>query len=627
MKPRFAPGFLSLLAGLFTLFSSESFAQDDNEPHPGEPLYMENCAACHDEPFYKAPSRQFLSALGPRNILNVLNEGAMREQAAALSTAQRSAIAEYLSGISLADVVDPLLPPACDADHDFNPALPPVSRGFGVDLENTRFQPADSGGLTAGNIHRLEVKWSFAYPNSIQARSEPVYGGGGIYVGSQDGTVWSLDAETGCLRWMFNATAEVRTGIAITPWIAEDDEIDPLIFFGDVIANVYAVSARTGELRWKVRADDHRDATMTGTPSVYNDRLYVPVSSLEVVAAGDGDYECCSFRGALLSLDTATGDQHWKSYTTDSPPEVVGQNQKGTDILAPSGAPIWSSPTIDSERNQVYVGTGENYSSPADGNSDAIIAFDLLTGEKKWVAQQTRNDAWNTACFIGFPGIDNSNCPEEDGPDYDFGSHPILVKLPNGNDIVVGGQKSGHAMGIDPDSGETLWRTAVGRGGIQGGVHFGIAAESNSVYIPINDLNFPGDEQRYQWEMPAKPGVYAVNAVTGEFIWSAPAPTDVCGNTPFCTPGVSQAITAIPGAVIAGHLDGRIRVYSREDGSVLWEKNLLGSYQTVSGEEATGGAFSGGGVLIAHGQMFVNAGYGYNFHIPGNALVVLGLAD
>ena len=627
MKLKVSPLFLTCLILLFASIAGQTSAQDANELHPGEALYTETCANCHDQQFYKAPSRQFLSALGPRNIISVLNGGAMREQAASLSAEERVAVAEYLSGISLADLIDPVLPPTCDADHSFDKTLPPVSRGFGVDLQNTRFQPGESGGLTTENIHTLEVKWSFAYPNSIQARSEPVYGGGGIYMGSQDGTVWSLDAQTGCLRWTFNATAEVRTGITITPWLAEDDTADPLIFFGDVIANVYAVSASTGELRWKVRADDHRDATMTGTPSIYDGRLYVPISSLEVVSAGSGNYECCSFRGALLSLNAATGQQYWKSYTTDTPPVQVGITQRGTKILAPSGAPIWSSPTIDSKRNQVYVGTGENYSSPADGNSDAIIAFDLETGAKKWVAQQTQNDAWNTACFIGFPGIDNSNCPEEDGPDYDFGSHPILVNLPDGNDIVVGGQKSGHAVGIDPDSGETLWRTAVGRGGIQGGVHFGIAAEGNSLYIPINDLNFPGDEQRYKWETPAKPGVYSVNAATGEIIWSAPAPTDVCNDTPFCTPGVSQAITAIPGAVIAGHLDGHIRVYSREDGSIFWEKNLLGKYQTVSGEEAIGGAFSGGGVLIAHGLMYVNAGYGYNFHIPGNALVVLGLAD
>jgi polyvinyl alcohol dehydrogenase (cytochrome) len=567
----------------------------------------------------------FIGALGPRNILRVLNEGSMVDQAASLVPADRVAVAEYLSGSSLSDMVEAPLPPGCDAEHGFDAQLTPVSVGWGVDAHNTRFQPADSGGLTADNVAGLEVKWSFAYPNAFQARSQPVYGGGAIYVGSQDGTLWALDAKSGCLRWRFQATAEVRTAVSITPWAADDDDIDPTIFFGDTLANVYAVSARSGDLRWRVKADDHPYATLTGTPAFSKNRLYVPVSSLEVIAAANPTYQCCTFRGAVLALDAATGEVLWKSYTTDKPSEPAGKTSAGTTILAPSGAPIWSAPTIDEKRGRLYVGTGENYSSPADGNSDAIIAYDLETGEKLWASQQTAHDAWNTACFTGFPGIDNSNCPQEDGPDFDFGSNPILVELGADREVVVAGQKSGHVVAVDPDTGARLWRTRVGRGGIQGGVHFGMAAQGRSVYAPINDLVFPGDQGRYG-KMPARPGVYSVNAENGEVLWSAPAP-DVCGDTARCNRGVSQAITAIPGAVIAGHLDGWLRIYARKDGALLWEKNLLGEYQTVSGEIAVGGATSGGGVLVAHGLLYVNAGYGFNGHIPGNALVVLGLAQ
>jgi polyvinyl alcohol dehydrogenase (cytochrome) len=611
---------------LLGMSGPDAAAQTDTKPLVGESLYQARCASCHDQAFYKAPSRMFIGALGPKNILRVLNEGSMTAQAAGIDPTGRTAIAEYLSGKRLSDMLDPPLPPTCDAKHAFDPALTPVSGGWGVDVFNTRFQPAKTGGLTADNVANLEVKWVFAYPNAFQARSQPVYGGGGIYVGSQDGTVWALDAKTGCLRWRFQATAEVRTGVAITSWAVGDDEVDPTIFFGDTLANVYAVSATTGNLRWRVKADDHPYATLTGTPAFSKDRLYVPVSSLEVIAAANPAYQCCSFRGAVLALDAASGEVLWKSYTTDTAAAPAGKTSAGTTILAPSGAPIWSAPTIDEKRGRLYVGTGENYSSPADGNSDAIIAYELATGKKLWASQQTAEDAWNTACFTGFPGIDNSNCPEENGPDYDFGSNPILIELAGGREVVVAGQKSGHVAGVDPDTGATLWRTRVGRGGIQGGVHFGMAAEDSSVYVPINDLVFPGDEARYGWKMPARPGVYSVDAGNGELLWSAPSP-DVCGDTPRCNKGVSQAITAIPGAVIAGHLDGRLRAYARKDGRLLWEKNLLGEYTTVSGETAVGGAFSGGGVLVAHGLLYVNAGYGFNAHIPGNALVVLGLAE
>jgi len=139
MASRISPVFLTALVLLFASFAGQTDAQDLAQPHPGEALYTASCASCHDEPFYKAPSRTFIGQLGPENILAVLNDGAMREQAAALSSFDRIAVAEYLSGKSLADMVEPALPPACDADHSFDSSLPPVSRGFGVDLQNTRF--------------------------------------------------------------------------------------------------------------------------------------------------------------------------------------------------------------------------------------------------------------------------------------------------------------------------------------------------------------------------------------------------------------------------------------------------------------------------------------------------------
>ena len=83
MKSRF---FNKLFTSVFLIFGGLAYssAQDVVEPHPGEALYAASCANCHDEPFYKAPSSTFLSALGPKNILAVLNDGAMREQALSL---------------------------------------------------------------------------------------------------------------------------------------------------------------------------------------------------------------------------------------------------------------------------------------------------------------------------------------------------------------------------------------------------------------------------------------------------------------------------------------------------------------------------------------------------------------
>jgi polyvinyl alcohol dehydrogenase (cytochrome) len=603
-----------------------AMAEADQSPAPsGEDLYVEHCASCHDQPRYKAPSRFFISMTGPANVLASMVDGTMVEQASEIDMAGRKAIAEYVTGVSLESVAETPLPPVCDAEHAFDPSIPPTATGFGVDLNNSRFQSEQTGGLTVAEVPRLEVKWTFAYPNAYKARSQPGYGGGAIYFGSHDGTVWALDAKTGCLRWTFRAAAEVRTGIVVSPWSADDPDPQPTLYFGDLLARVYAVDARTGELRWKVRVEDHRDATITGTPALHGDRLYVPVSSLEVVPAANPTYACCTFRGSVVALDATDGKHLWKNHSIAETPAVVGKNRAGTDILAPSGAPFWNSPAIDAKRGRLYVGSGENYSSPADANSDAIIAYDLQSGEKLWVSQQTEGDAWNTGCLSEFTA-DDANCPEENGPDFDFGASPMLVTLPSGRDVVIGGQKSGAVMAIDPDTGATLWKSQVGRGGVQGGVHFGMSIEGNRVFAPINDMFYPEDITRYQFKEPARPGLYALDAASGELIWSAPAP-DLCGEIEHCDPGISAPVTSIPGAVIAGHMDGRLRVYSSENGEVLWELNTLQDFGSVSGATARGGSFSGSGPVVAGGMIYVNSGYGIYNHMPGNLLLAIGVAD
>ncbi len=590
----------------------------------GEAAYLQNCAACHDQTFYKAPSRLFVSMMGAKNILAAMENGLMAELASTLDAETRRAVAEFLSGESLDKLEQEKMPPSCGDSHGFDASQPPVSVGWGVDHSNSRFQPAESAGISLEDIANLEVKWSFAYPNAIKARSQPVFGGGAIYFGSQDGTVRALDAKTGCLRWTFKASAEVRNALVISPWSAGEPQVDPVLYFGDILARAYALKARTGELLWMSKVDEHRDATITGAPALVGDRLFVPVSSLEVVAAMSPQYACCTFRGSVVALDVANGQQIWKTYTIDEEPVDAGTTSAGTAILAPSGAPVWTSPTVDKKRGLLYIGTGENYSSPADGNSDAIIALDMHSGEKKWVSQQTSGDAWNTGCLIEFT-TDDANCPEENGPDYDFGSSPILVKLADGSDVLIGGQKSAAAMAIDPDTGKTLWKTQIGRGGVQGGVHFGMAVEGERVYVPINDMAYPEDITRYKFTVDAKPGLYAINAVNGELIWSTPAP-EICGDMKNCDAGISHAIAAIPGAVIAGHMDGRLRIYSGGSGEILWELNTLQDFDTVSGERARGGSFSGGGPIVAHGMIYVNSGYGIYNHMPGNVLLAIGPA-
>lgn len=577
----------------------------DPDTHPGKQLFAENCAGCHEGGVPKAPSPVFLEMMSPDAVLAAMNGGIMSAQAAHLSQEQRTQIAEYLARIRLADYRPPAPPPQCESAR-LAGGDPPARVGWGHD--NRRFVPAAVAGMSKADVPKLKLKWAFAYPAAVRARSQPSIGWGTIFVGSHDGTIYAFDLEEGCTRWTSRVSAEVRTAIVADPKSER-------LYFGDILGRGYAMDARSGKIVWQAKLDDHPNATITGSPTIGDDHVYFPISSLEVTAAADPNYACCTFRGAVAALDPRSGKIAWKFHVIPNKPSSQGKTPVGTEILGPSGAPVWNSPTYDAKRGLLYFGTGENYSSPADGNSDAIFAIDAKTGKRRWTTQLTEGDAWNVGCMMG-----NDNCPEERGPDLDVASSPMLVDLGGGRQMIVAGQKSGVAHGIDPDTGEIVWRRRLGHGGTQGGVHFGGAAEGARAYIPINDMADTKDGRTYDASKRGA-GIHAVDAASGKVLWSAIA-KDKCGTLSNCDPGISSAATAMPGVVFAGHLDGMLRAYDGKTGKILWQYDTKQEVPTVSGATGKGGGMSGPGPAIANGHLVVNSGYGLYYHMPGNVLLV-----
>ena len=545
-----------------------------------------------------------------------MNQGIMLEQSSHLTEEEKILIVEFLMKQNRSDFPKEAELNYCSADKvtfDLREAPEPYGWGYNT----SRFIPKKSGGLDSSNITKLKLKWAFGFPYSQRARSQPLFALGSIFVGSQSGDVYALDLDTGCIKWNFTASAEVRTAIIMDEW--KNGTIPsqrPYLYFGDIIGNAYAIDAQNGELIWKIKANNHPNSTITAAPAIFEDKLFIPISGLEVVAAFDDQYECCTFRGGILVVESRSGKQIWKQYSIPVPAKYHGKTSVGTKMYGPSGAPIWTSPNIDKKRRYVYIGTGENYSSPADDSSDAIIAYNIDTGEEVWRRQTLSGDAWNLACMAK----DNPNCPEENGPDLDYSASSISIDL-GSRDILVAGQKSGVVYGLDPDNGEILWSNALSGGGTQGGVHFGMASEGKTVYVPLHDMEQTNDGKIYE---DLKPGVHSVDAKTGDLLWSKINPNN-CGDIKFCDPGVSAALTAIPGAVIAGHQDGKIRIYDKEDGEILWSFNALREFESVSGVPASGGGFSGPGSAVRNGYMAMNSGYGIYYHMPGNALLLFTL--
>ena len=595
---------LPLLALVVLAIPGLSFAQD------GATLFKTYCSTCHEPADPGAPTRDVLSQMRPEQILQVLEKGAMRRQAAERSHAQRRALAEYLTGRALPTGTADAMPESafCDAATDTSgPASGAAWNGWGNALTNRRFQSAEAAGMSADDVSRLTLKWAFGLPRASSAGTQPVVVKGRLYIATAEGDLYVLDAKTGCVHWTIEAEAGIRTAITIE----QRDDGGQTAYFGDQSANVYAVDARSGELRWKVEVDDHPHAAITGAPRLYEQHLYVPVSSREESQVGDKRYPCCQFRGSVVALDRETGQQVWKTYTIDRPATPTAKNSIGTQLFGPSGAAVWNTPTIDRERNTLYVGTGNNFSPPASNASDAVVALDLTTGEIRWIHQITADDIWNASCRR--PDRDPAVCPDAEAPDYDFPGAPILVDLADGRQLIVAGNKDGMFYALDPDGGgSTVWTQRVARAGAGGGVFWGAAVDDTNVY---------GADAYYDATNPdASGGLAAVNFATGRIVWQVPGAG--CLDRSPCRPSQKAAVTVIPGAVFSGTVDGRLQAYSTSTGSVIWEYDTAREFTTINGVSANGGSMSNGGPVVVDGMMFVNSGYSHHGAIlPGNVLL------
>ena len=585
-------------------------AQLARENLPGKAHYESSCAACHDGRVKKAPHKDMIGLMTPEAILKTVTSGVMQNEAAALTQQQKAEVAEYLAGTPLGTEIADI--PLCKDGQQFDALAPVLASQWGLAQGNARQVTPQQAGLSSADISELRVKWAVKFPGANRTRSQPALAGGLIFVGSHNGQVYALDQQSGCRVWSYQAAGEVRTGIVIDAQSAADGAT--ALYFGDVLGNVYALDARSGNQIWRIRADDHPNATITATPSLKGDTLYIPVSSLEVSLAVDPDYACCTFRGSVLAIDTKTGEQQWKTYTISETPTVQGQTSAGTDIIGPSGAVVWNTPSIDVERNQLYFGTGENMSSPATPTSDALFAISLATGDVNWVFQATADDAWNTACDTDTP----QNCPDENGPDFDFGGATILAASSAHGDLVIGGQKSGLVHALNPATGALVWQTRVGRGGIQGGVHFGMALAGEVLLVPISDMS---DGREYP--DPDRPGMHAVDINSGKILWST-VHENQCDGRKFCNPGISQVPTVIGDVVVAGAMDGVVRAYDLQTGEIVWQLDTTEEFITISGETSHGGSFGGAaGPLAFEGKLILSSGYGIYNHMAGNLLLVL----
>jgi polyvinyl alcohol dehydrogenase (cytochrome) len=540
----------------------------------------------------------------------------------------RSHAALIMAALALGGAVNVAL-----ADHDCPTPAGAVAlgsvqwNGWGRSLDNTRYQPEPA--IRASDVSKLALKWAYGFPSGTEF-GQPTVVDDRVFVTSSSGRLYSLDSKSGCTYWTYDSAAGSRTAVSIGELarakvatlprltrrlkrtLAHLDVIKApsAAFFGDDTGTVYAVDAQKGTLLWKTQVDAHPLARIVGTPTLYEDHLYVAVSSTEESAAANPSYSCCTFRGSVVALDIAGGRTLWKSYTVLEEPQPTRKTTAGIQEFGPAGAGISSAPTIDVKRSVLYVATGGSPTGVEQSLTDAVVAFDLASGKLRWVKQLVQPDA-------GTAGAG-------------FTSSPVLRTLATGNQVLLAGQKSGVVYGLDPDhGGDILWQTKIGDvpggtavggvgpvvasaavAGADGGVAWGSAADHRNLYVAISGL--------LAQPANASGSLTALDMTTGAARWHTAAPEPACAwGDRNCSHAQAQAVTVMPGVAFSGAMDGHLRAYSTIDGKIMWDFDTAQDFQSKNGIKASGGPLDHGGATIVNGTVYVNS---------GNALLAFSVA-
>lgn len=501
----------------------------------------------------------------------------------------------------------------------FDVNAPIINNGFAADIQNTRnFQSI----INQSNVAELTLNYVDSKSNITERRAAPFINAQAI-VFIEGNSVTAINRKTGCEYWSHtNSDAGVYYRSSAVVFSTATEKTPALIFVGDANGYVHALNASNGSEQWKTFAGtDPRLHYITGGLQLYQDKLFVPVSSKEVFDTKYNSNACCSSHGMLVKLDIVSGEIDWRYHTT------ADATIKTSGRIGPSGAPVWTTPAIDPKRNAVYIGTGENYSEPATNTSDAIISIDIDTGQSNWIFQATANDMWNLTCN----DRGRRKCPSPMGQDFDFGASPILVSK---GKYIVAGDKGGTVFLLDANSGLAQWRVSVGTGSTLGGIHWGMAVDDRHIYAAVTD--FEVDKLSGQGDLvaDARPGIYAVDINTGDIVWEI-HPTHMSNNG-IVNPSLYSASLSITNDILfAASLDGVVKAFATDDGRELFSFDSDITFTNVNGYPAQGGTIDSVGVIIAGDGIVVNSGYDSFNDVElqrfqggkGNALLVFSLAD
>jgi polyvinyl alcohol dehydrogenase (cytochrome) len=479
---------------------------------------------------------------------------------------------------------------------------------FGQNEQNTASNDVERK-ISTSNVATLAPKWVATTGGDVSARAAVV--GGAVYFPDFGGNLWALDADTGAVIWQHQLSdygLSAGTVSRTSPAVQGDS-----VYIGTQAgAYLLAINAKTGDLRWKTQLETSTGAVLTGSPAVLDEVVYTGVSGVgQEAAAASDSFDCCSFRGSAVAVSAQTGAILWQTYMAP---------------LGYTGVSVWgSNPVIDTSRKTVFIGAGNNFSTPTDpayvncilaggtqkaclspdDHVDSVVALDMKTGKVKWSQRLTDGDDWNVACGgQGHTTPVGTNCPMPAGTDFDFGSAPneFSVQVPEARghpdghrdeqrDFIGAGQKSGMYSAFDPDTGDFLWGTQVGPGGTLGGIEWGSATDGERIYVAISNSS--------HLQYTAGTGVgtagswSALDPTTGEILWQTPDPNGAVDTGPMT---VANGVVYAPSMGAATASTPNMFALDATTGKVLWSFPSGGSVQA--------------GAVVVDGTVYWGSGYG-----------------
>src|SRR5215813_7243648 len=157
----------------------------------GWSAFQTRCATCHLNPTVdRATPATVIREMTPERIYESLTTGSMKEQSQGLSDVQKRRIAEFLSGRPMGsskagNAKD--MPNKCARNPAMSdPTAAGAWNGWGNDNSNSRFQPASSARLTAGDVPRLKLKWAFGIPTGETTSAQPTVVAGRVFLGTDN---------------------------------------------------------------------------------------------------------------------------------------------------------------------------------------------------------------------------------------------------------------------------------------------------------------------------------------------------------------------------------------------------------------------------------------------------------